>query len=102
MLFLGKNTSKDSSRRRRINSSGGYDIINTILGILVVISTIFIFIDREKYEKFFVAVFLFAAAMNICMGLKYFKRNEILKMVALMLAGIFLIGMTVITFLAFW
>ena len=101
MLF-GKKDAKEGVRRRRANSSGAYDIIDTILGVLVVIFTVFIFIDKEKYEKFFVAVFFFAAAMNFCMGLKYMKRSEPVKTVALMLAAVFLICMTVVTFLAFW
>lgn len=101
MLF-GKKDTKEGVRRRRANSSGVYDIIDTILGVLVVLFTVFILIDKEKYEKFFVAVFFFAATMNFCMGLKFFKRSDLPKVVALMLATLFLLGMTVVTFLAFW
>ena len=101
MLFSGK-SSKEGVRRRRGTSSGVYDITNTILGIFVVLFTLLVFVEREKYEKFFVAVFFFAAAMNVCMGVKYLKRNEIIKTIALMLSGVFLLGMTVVSFLAFW
>ena len=102
MLFLNKKGAGPEGRRRSINKSGVYDTINFILGLCTIISTFVIFIDRVKYQKFFTAVFLFAAAMNICMGIKYFKRNEILKTLALMVAGLFLLGMTVLTFFAFW
>lgn len=98
----GSKGAKSESRRRNANKSGIYDTINVILGLCVIMSTIIIFIDSDKYEKFFTAVFIFAASMNICMGIKYFKRNEILKTIALMIAGVFLIGMTVLTVFAFW
>ncbi len=102
MLFSKKKSKKDEGRRRSVNKSGVYDVINFILGLCIIISTFVIFTDRVKYEKVFTAVFLFAAAMNICMGVKYFKRDEKLKAIVLTLAGIFLVAMTVLTLFAFW
>lgn len=102
MLFSKKKGRKDEGRRRSVNKSGVYDVINAIMGLCIILSTFVIFIDRVKYEKMFTAVFLFASTMNTCMGIKYLKRQERLKAIVLILAGIFLMAVTVLTFFAFW
>lgn len=102
MAFLSKNDIRAERRRRGLNSSGVYDMINFILGICIIITAIFLFADRMKYEKLFTVVFLFAAALNMCMGIKYFHRHEIAKTAALGIAGIFFIIMMIISFMALW
>lgn len=103
MSFSNNRSIKKERRKRKFNETGGfYDTINFILGIGVIVSALVIFIDHEKYDKFFTLVFLLSSLMNICMGIKYFKRHEMLKMTALMIAGIFLMVMMVITLLALW
>lgn len=103
MSFSDNKVIKKERRKRNINAAGGfYDTINFIFGIGVIVSALVLFIDHVKYEKLYTAVFLMAALMNFCMGIKYFKRSEMLKMAALMIAGIFLMAMTVITLRAFW
>ena len=102
MSFRGKEYSKNNRRRRNLNSSGLYDMINIILGIGIIITSIVIFIDHVKYDKVFTVVFLLAAIMNLCMGIKYYHRREIAKMIALFIASIFLIIMTIISFIALW
>lgn len=101
-MFLRRKGRKDEGRRRSVNRSGVYDVTNFILGLLVILLTFVLFIDSNRYEKLFTAVFLLAAAMNICMGIKYWKRNEIIRTMGLMGAGAFLIGMTVVTLFTFW
>lgn len=103
MSFSSKKRSRNERRVRNVNSVGNaLDIINLILGILVIIFTFIIVINLKKNEKMFAPAFLSASLMNICMGIKYYKRHEIIKPIALMIAGIFLMVMTVISFMAFW
>ena len=103
MSFSSKKRMKTDRRIRNANSVGNLlDIINLILGVLVIIFTFIIMINFKKNENMFAFAFLSAALMNICMGIKYYKRHEIIKFIALMLAGIFMIVMTVISFKAFW
>lgn len=103
MSFSEKRSIKTERRKRNLNATGGfYDTINFILGIGVIASALVIFIDHVKYDKFFTVVFLLSSLMNFCMGFKYFKRHEMLKMIALMIAGVFLMAMMVITLIALW
>lgn len=103
MSFSSKNRSRNERRVRNVNSTGNVlDILNLILGILVIIFTLIIVINFKKNEKMFVPAFLSASLMNIFMGIKYYKRNEIIKPITLFIAGIFLMIMTVISFMAFW
>lgn len=103
MSFSNKKRLRNERRVRNVNSFGNFlDIINLILGILVIIFTIIIMVNYKKNENMFAPAFLSASLMNICMGIKYYKRNEIIKPIALLIAGIFLMVMTVISFMAFW
>lgn len=99
MAFLNKENLKVEKRRRNINSSGIYDTVNVILGIAILIVAAIIFIDKEKYDKLFAVEFMLVAAMNICMGIKYLKRQEIVKTIALFLAGAFFAVIMVISFM---
>lgn len=78
------------------------DTVNFILGIGVILSAFVLFIDHEKNEKFFTIVFFMAAIMNLCMGYKYFKKHELVKTAALIIAGVLLVFMSIITFIALW
>lgn len=103
MSFSNRKSTRNERRVRNINPVGNVlDIINLILGIMVIIFLFIIVINFKKNEKMFAPAFLSASIMNICMGIKYYKRHEIIKMIALMIAGIFLMVMTVISFMAFW
>ncbi len=103
MLFSEGRSVKRDRRIRNGNSTGiVLDTINFILGIGVILSAFVVFIDHEKNQRFFTVVFILSALMNICMGYKYFKRHEVIKTAALMIAGVLLIVMSVITFMAFW
>lgn len=102
MSFLNKDFAKSDRHRRSLNSSGIYDTINVILGIGIIISSIVVFIDHVKYNRVFTIVFLLAAIMNLCMGVKYYHRREIAKTIALIIAGVFLIAMMIISFMALW
>lgn len=103
MSFSNNRSMKTERRKRNINATGGfYDTINFILGIGVIVSAFVIFIDHEKYNKLFTIVFLLSSLMNFCMGIKYFKRHEMLKTAALMIAGIFLMVMMAVTLIALW
>ena len=102
MAFSNNRSVRVDRRKRNLNASGVYDTINFILGIGVIVSSIVIFIDYNKYDKVFMIAFLLASLMNFCMGMKYFKRSEMVKAIALFLAGIFLMAMTVLSFLVLW
>lgn len=103
MSFSGKKHTKTERRIRNGNSIGNVlDIVNLILGILVILFTFIIIINLKKNDKMFAPAFLSASLMNICMGIKYYKRHEIIKFISLIIAGIFLMIMTVISFMAFW
>ena len=99
---MKKDSSKSDRRRRKLHSSGIYDTINIIMGIGAIITAIVIFIDQTKYEKAFTVEFLFASILNLCMGVKYYQRREIAKTIALFIAGIFLLVMMIISFIALW
>ncbi len=99
MSFLNKENRKIERKRRSLNSSGFYEIFSVITGVLIIILTIIILIDKEKYAKLFSVTFLLAAAMNICMGVKYYKRQEFVRVFALIFAGLFFIVMSVISFM---
>lgn len=100
MSFLNKESIKTERRIKRLKSSGIYDVINVILGLIIIVIAVVIFIDKEKYSNLFAIEFLFAAGMNICMSLKYYQRQEVIKVIVGVLAVIFFIIMAVLGFLA--
>lgn len=95
-------SSVDRRRSNLLATSGFYDMNNFILGIGIIVFSILIFVDHNKYAKLFALVFLLAGMLNFVMGVKYFKRSEIAKTIALFIASVFLIVMTVISFIALW
>lgn len=102
MAFLNRDNIRAERRRRGIHSSGIYDTLNFVFGIIIILTSLFIFIDRAKYEQLFTVVFLLATAMNMCMGIKYYHRRELAKIIALTIASVFFIVMMVISFMALW
>lgn len=87
-------------RRRKVSSSGIYDVINVILGVLIILVGILLFISREKFQQMFAVEFILAMGMNICLGIKRLARREVLKSVALFIAAAFFLLMTVISIAA--
>ncbi len=99
-MFSSRN--KGTRRVRRVNDSGVYDWISIVCGIVVILTAVVLFIDREKYEKGFTIVFLFSAVMNICMGIKYHKRSDLFRTITCFAAGIAIGVLAVISIPALW
>lgn len=78
------------------------DLINIILGVLIIISSVILLVDIKQYEKFFTVIFILASAMNICMGTKYYKRSDAPRMIALFAFAIILLVLAVASFIALW
>lgn len=103
MSFLNNGMSSINRRKKSLLlTSGFYDLINFILGSLVIVLSIVIFVDHTKYARLFAIVFLLAGVLNFVMGFKYYKRVEWAKTIALFIATIFLVVMSIISFIALW
>lgn len=103
MAGLNGNYLKTERRRRSLNTSSIlYDIINGILGVGVIICTFFILINVSKYEKLFPIAFLLAGTMNFIMGIKYVKRHEVIRTIALFLATVVLYVVGGVTLVGLW
>ena len=87
MVFSENKSS--GGRYRKARNSGYYDIVTFVSGIILIVAAILIFINKKHFDKAFTVVFLCSACMNICMGIKYYKRSEIFRMTALFIAGVF-------------
>ncbi len=87
-------------KKRSLTSSGIYDVINLIMGIIIILASIFVFIGRIKFMKAYIVVFLCAAVMNICMGIKYYNRKDPVKFIPLFIAGVFFLVLTIICIIA--
>ena len=68
---------KNSLRRNTWQQRGKLiDTINFILCILILISGIILMINVRKYMFMFPVIFLLAAVMNGCLGVKKYKMYE--------------------------
>lgn len=102
MAFREKKGKLDRRIRSRNAMGDAIDIINFILGICVVITAFLVIVNHNKYEKLFPVVFLFAALLNGSMAFKSFKRHELVRMIAGIIAALFLMVMTIISLIALW
>ena len=103
MAGLNGNYLKTERRRRSLNTSSLlYDAINALLGIGVIVCTFFILMNVSKHEKLFPIAFLLAGTMNLVMGIKYLKRHEMIRTIALFLATLVLYAVGGITLIGLW
>lgn len=78
------------------------DIANIILGIFITICAVFLLIDIKTYSKLFLIVFILGAVLNINMSVKYYKRNDMVRMLALSIFALILIILAVFSLLTVW
>ena len=71
------------------------DSVNIVLCVLVLISGIFLLIDVKKYIFMFPLLFLLAAIMNACLGIKKYKMDEYAACIILFIAAVLLLGLSV-------
>lgn len=103
MAGMNRNVLKTERRRRSLNTSAIlYDIINAVLGFAVIVCTFFIVMNVFKYEKLFPVAFILAGTMNLIMGIKYVKRHEVIRTIALFVATGILYVFGGVTLVALW
>jgi hypothetical protein len=89
---MAKNILRRSSWRQR---GMLIDFINIIICILVIIAGIFLLINYEKYMIMFPVIFMLAAVMNFCLGIKKYKMDEYAACLVSFVAAIILIALSV-------
>lgn len=78
------------------------DIINTIMGMVILVCGVLILIDSKDNEGLFPIVFLAAAIMNGLMGMKYHMRRERLRSTALFVSSAFLALLCILGIAGLW
>ncbi len=78
------------------------DIINTIMGMVILACGVLILIDSKDNEGLFPIVFLAAAIMNGLMGMKYYMRRERLRSTALLASSAFLALLCILGVAGLW
>lgn len=78
------------------------DIFNMILGVIIIVCTVFLCVDISSHQKLFSVIFLLSAIMNICMGIKYYKRYDAPRTIALVLFGLILLVLAGVSFVSIW
>ena len=76
------------------------DIVNMVLGVIIIVCTVFLFVDITHNQKLFFVIFLLSAIMNICMGVKYYKRYDAPRTIALAAFAIILLVLAVVSFIS--
>ena len=92
---------KGFDRGRRTRSVGPLlDKINIVFAIGVIVSAVFLIIDKSKYEICFPILFTVSALMNLVMGYKHYKMAEMGRMIVLGVAFVILAILSAISFIA--
>lgn len=87
---------KNSLRRNTWQQRGRLiDTINFILCILILVSGIILMVNVRKYMFMFPVMFLLAAVMNACLGVKKYKMDEYAACIMLFIASVVLLGLSV-------
>ena len=74
------------------------DITNIMLSVVVLTCAVFVAIDREKNILLFPVIFLCTGLINLALAIKYYKRREMIRFIALVLATLAFIGFGIFTF----
>lgn len=84
----------DFERRKRPFRHLGriIDIINIVLSIVVITSALFIAIDRAENMLLFPVIFLCTSLINLALAIKFYKRNERMKALTLVLGFLLFVG----------
>lgn len=89
---MAKNSLKRNSWRQR----GMFiDTVNLVLCALILVCGIFLLINVEKYMFMFPVMFLLAAVMNGCLGIKKYKMDEYASCILLLIAAVLLLGLSI-------
>ena len=75
------------------------DITNILLSVVVLTCAVFVAIDREKNILLFPVIFLCTGLINLALAIKYHKRNEMMRFIALVLACIIFIVFGILSLL---
>lgn len=87
---------KNSLRRNTWQQRGKLiDTIDFILCILILVSGIILMINVKKYMFMFPVLFLLAAGMNGCLGVKKYKMDEYAACILLFIGAVILLGFSV-------
>lgn len=87
-------------RKRPLRQLGRViDVTNIILSVIVLTSAVFVAIDREKNILLFPVIFLCTGLINLALAIKYHKRNEMMRFIALVLACIIFIVFGILSIL---
>lgn len=78
------------------------DILNMIFGLIIIVCAVFLVVDMNEYAKLFLIVFVAGAAMNINMAVKYFKRNDLVRMLAFSIFALLLICLAIFSLVTIW
>ncbi|MBQ6815350.1 MAG: hypothetical protein IJP13_07430 [Lachnospiraceae bacterium] len=84
----------DFERRKRPFRYFGrvVDIINIIFSVLIFACALILFMNREENMLLFPAIFFCAAVINLAMGIKYYKRDEMGRFISLMVGFVFFVA----------
>lgn len=77
------------------------DIVNMVLGVIIIVCTVFLFVDISHHQKLFFIIFLLSAIMNICMGVKYYKRYDAPRTIALAAFALILLVLAGVSFMSY-
>ncbi len=92
-----------SYSRRSSKKLGKFiDVINIIIAVAIVALAAFIGYDVKSNVKLFPILFFCAMLMNLIMGIKFFKRGELLRASTLFMATIALLVMTILSYMTTW
>lgn len=92
----------ERSRRTMRKVSSMMDIINTTMGMVIMICGVLILIDSKENEGLFPIVFLAAAIMNGLMGVKYHMRRDRVRSIALFVSTVFLVALCIVGVVGIW
>lgn len=76
------------------------DIVNMVLAAIIIVCTVFLFVDITHNQKLFFLIFLLSAIMNICMAIKYYKRYDAPRTIALSAFAVILLVLAVVSFVS--
>lgn len=92
----------EKNRRTMRKVSSMMDIINTAMGMVIMICGVLILIDSKENEGLFPIVFLAAAIMNGLMGVKYYMRRERVRSITLFVSTVFLVALCIVGVVGIW
>ena len=78
------------------------DIANIIISVILVALTVFLLVDISGHENLFTIIFLLGMILNVTMTVKYYKRSDVPRVIALIVFALILLALSVISFVSIW